>query len=344
MAKKKAIIHIGGHKTGSTAIQAFCALNAVRLARQDIVYPLELLTNPEKPWGQAHHGLVNLFMDATTFWKTFDLRPKKMNDEDVVAYLKALPREKNILLSTENLVWLDTKSINALRQYLDGFDVVVVLYVRRQDNAMQALYQTVVTSIGETRQFDDYVDDVVRGLFQYDKIAEDWQSVFGAGKLVVRVYESDQLYRRDAVLDFMHVLENILQTKIDSSDWNRNVGAVNRGLPAHITGLIRYHNNFFSKKLTVRAIRIIARLLYKNSRGSYDIIRPSQRRELLESFAESNENLARKILRREDGILFHDLGIKQSDEEWDEKYNRKGCHFRMLMRDLIAKLQPQKVS
>jgi hypothetical protein len=341
MTKKKAIIHIGGHKTGSTAIQAFCVLNAKRLEQLEIIYPLELLSHPGKVWGQGHHGLVNLFMDATTFWKSFNLRPKKMKDEDIVAYLKSLPREKNILLSTENLVWLDKKSINALKECLAGFDVHVVLYVRRQDNALQALYQTVVTSIGETRQFNDYVDNVVRSLFEYDRIAEDWQSVFGAGKLVVRVYESDQLYQRDAVLDFMHVLENILQTKIDSSDWNRNIGAINRGLPAHITGLIGYHNNFFSKKLTVRAIRLMARLLYKNSRGSYDIIRPSQRRELLESFAESNEKLARKILRRDDGILFHDLSIKQTDEEWNERYGQKGSHLRILLNDIIAQLKPQ---
>ena len=195
MTKKKAIIHIGGHKTGTTAIQAFCVLNAKRLEQLEIIYPLELLSHPGKVWGQGHHGLVNLFMDATTFWKSFNLRPTKMKDEEIVAYLKSLPRGKNILLSTENLVWLDNKSIKALKQYLDGYDVHVVLYVRRQDDALQALYQTVVTSIGETRQFIDYVDDVVRALFKYDRIAEDWQSVFGVGKVIVRVYEPGQLHR-----------------------------------------------------------------------------------------------------------------------------------------------------
>lgn len=93
-------------------------------------------------------------MDATTFWKSFNLRPKSMADTDIVSYLGSLPRDKNILLSSQNLVWLDKVSINALKQMLDGYEVHAVLYARRQDDALQALYQTVVSSIGEAKPFD----------------------------------------------------------------------------------------------------------------------------------------------------------------------------------------------
>jgi hypothetical protein len=344
MIKKKAIIHIGGHKTGTSAIQAFCVLNASRLQQVDIIYPLELLAHVNRVGGQAHHGLVNLFMDATTFWKSVNLRPKSMTDTDIVSYLGSLPRDKNILLSSENLVWLDKVSINALKQMLDGYEVHVVLYARRQDDALQALYQTVVTSIGEAKPFDEYTSNDVRVLFEYDRIAETWQSVFGAGKIVVRVYEPDQLHQGDTVLDFIHVLEDILQTRIDITDWDRASGTINRGLPAHITALIRYHNSMVSKKWIVPAIKIISRLLYKDSRGSYEIILPSKRRELLESFATSNENLARKFLGREDGILFHNLNIKQTDKEWNDKYNRNGSHLILLLRDIISQFKVQKWS
>jgi hypothetical protein len=311
MAKKKVIIHIGSPKTGTTAIQGFCALNAARLAQLDLVYPLELMQS-DLIYGQAQHCLVNLFMDATTFWKSINLRPKDMNDEDIISYLKSLSREKNILLSTENLVWLDKKAINTLKEYLAGFDVYVVYYVRRQDDALQALYQTAVALIGETRQFNEYADNVALTLFEYDRIAEDWQSVFGAGKVIIRVYERGQLNDGDVVSDFIHVLEDILQRKIDSSDWDRNTGTVNRGLPTLITDIIRYINNFACKRFIVPKIRRIAELLHKDSRGFYEIISPSARIELLESFAKSNENLARKFLKRKDGILFRDLTIKQT--------------------------------
>ena len=62
---------------------------------------------------------------------------------------------------------------------------------------------------------------------------------------------------------------------------------------------------------------------------------------VLESFAESNENLARKFLRREDGILFNDLAIKQTDEVWNERYGQKGSHLKILVNDIIAKLKLQ---
>jgi hypothetical protein len=343
MTKKKAIIHIGGHKTGTSAIQAFCVLNTARLQQMEILYPKELVTYPERTGGQAHHCLVNLFMDATTFWKSVNLRPNGMADEDIVTALKALPRDKNILLSSENLVWLDNQSINTLKELLTGYDVNVVLYARRQDDALQALYQTVVASIGEAKTFADYTSEGVRVLFDYCKIAENWQSVMGDDKVIVRVYEKAQLYQRDSVLDFFHVLEEILQSKIDLADWEKNTGTVNRGLPAHITNLIRLQNGMISKKLVVPAIKIIARFLYKNSRGSYEIILPSERKALLESFAKSNETLARKFLNRKDGVLFHDLSIKQTDKEWHEKYSQSGSYFKLLLRDIVLQLKPQKI-
>lgn len=126
MIKNKAIIHIGGHKTGTSAIQAFCVLNKEHLMQTDILYPMDLVTFPERTGGQAHHCLVNLLMDAKTFWKSFNLRPKGLADENIIAALKALPRDKNILISSENLVWLDEQAIATLKELLDGFDVYVV--------------------------------------------------------------------------------------------------------------------------------------------------------------------------------------------------------------------------
>jgi hypothetical protein len=344
MAKKKAIIHIGGHKTGTSAIQAFCVLNSTNLQHVDILYPMELVTYPERTGGQAHHCLVNLFMDATTFWKSVNLRPKGMADDDIVNSLKALPRDKNILLSSENLVWLDKQSIHNLNELLTGFDVYVVLYARRQDDALQALYQTVVASIGESKTFADYTSEGVRILFDYCKIAENWQSVFGDRKVIVRVYEKSQLYQGDSVADFFHVLEEILQSEIDLSNWEHSTGTVNRGLPAHITSVIQKLNNygFFSKKLIIPAIKILTRYLYTDSRGSYEIILPSERKALLESYTESNENLAKKFLGRKDGVLFKNLSIKQTDSEWHEKYNQAGSHFKLLLHGILLRLKPKK--
>lgn len=339
MVKKKAILHIGGHKTGTSAIQAFCVSNASRLQHLGILYPLELLTHRDIVGDQAHHGLVNLFMDATTFWKSHNLRPGVMTDADIVSYLKSLPRDKNILLSSENLVWLDTEAINALKHILDGYDVHIVLYARRQDNALQALYQTVVATIGEAKQFNDYASEGVRVLFEYDRIAENWQSVFGVGSVVIRVYEPDQLYNRDAVMDFIRVIADIMQMQLEISDWDRSSGIVNRGFPVHIIALLRYFNSAGGKKWTLPAIKILAEVLYKEARGTYEIISPSQRRELLDSFAKSNENLARKFLGREDGILFHDLSIKQTDKEWNDKYNQLGSYIRLLLRDIIFQVK-----
>ncbi|MBV5301601.1 MAG: hypothetical protein J0649_07465 [Methylococcales bacterium] len=115
---KKVIIHIGGHKTGTSAIQAFCVSNSSKLEQMEIIYPLELLTDINVDGLQAHHGLVNFFISHNSFWDSVDLRPK--NVADIGRYLKSLPRDKNILLSSENLTWLDGNAIDNFKELLHG--------------------------------------------------------------------------------------------------------------------------------------------------------------------------------------------------------------------------------
>lgn len=344
MAKKKAILHIGGHKTGTSAIQAFCLSNAARLEALGILYPLKLISKMDTMGGQAHHGLVNVFMDDTTFWKSYNMRPKSMTDAQIIDLLKTLPRDQNILLSSENLVWLDSQSIIKLKQILEGYDISVVLYVRRQDDALQALYQTVVATVGEDKRFNDYASEGVRALFEYDRIVEKWQSSLGTGTVIVRVYETDQLYKKDAISDFIHVMEAILQTNIDTADWHRSANIINRGFPSHIIALLRYFNSRKGKKWTLPAIKILSEILYKDARGSYEIILPSQRKELLNSFAESNRNLAFNYLGNADGQLFRRLTVNQTDKEWNDKYNRFGSNVWLLLVDIFRHIKKRALS
>lgn len=329
---KKAIIHIGGHKTGSTAIQSFCASNATYLQQIGLVYPLELLTDINIDGLQAHHGLVNFFMDDSLLWDSVDLKPKAV--ANIGCYLLSLPRDKNILLSSENFTWLDENAIDNFKKLLDGYDVHIVLYVRRQDNALQALYQTSVLYNKETGTFDEYVESS-HPIFEYDQIASRWQSAFGSGKITVRIYEKDQLDHNDSKLDFIYVLGDILKIDIDVSNWNHESYVINHGTPEHIVSLVSYYNSLASGNRIVPKIKEIANSLYPDARGTYELISPSQRKTLLASFAQSNERLASEFLGREDGVLFYDLSIKQTDEEWNDKYNYKGSDFYSLLCDVI---------
>lgn len=328
---KKAIIHIGGHKTGTSAIQAFCASNSSKLEQMGIIYSLKLLTDINVNGLQAHHGLVNFCMDDDSV----SLKPKDM--ADIGCYVLSLPRDKNILLSSENFTWLDENSIDNLKKLLDGYDIHIVLYVRRQDNALQALYQTNVLYNKEIRTFDEYAESS-HHIFEYDKIASRWQSVFGSEKITVRIYEKDQIHHNDSKLDFIHVLGSILERDIDVNNWTHESYVINHGTPEHIVSLVSYYNNLDNKNTIVHKIKEIANLLYPDTRGTYELVPPSQRKELLASFAYSNERLASEFLGRENGVLFYDLSIEQTDEEWNDKYNYKGSDLNSLLGDIIDHL------
>lgn len=333
---KKAIIHIGGHKTGTTAIQSFCVLNWSLLLDKDVLYPLELITDINTSGLQAHHGLVNFLLDNQPFWKSKDLKPQSISD--IGEYLKSLPRDKNIILSSENLTWLNEKAVDDLKIFLEGYEVYMVLYVRRQDNALQALYQTAVIADGESRQFGEF-EKSTRPAFEYYKIAKCWQQALGDTNIIIRVYEKEQLAQGDSIVDFFHVLAEILQIKIDIRSWRYSTGNVtNRGMPEHIIALIRYHNSLNTSDKIVPSIKKFASLIYSHSHGSYEIASPSQRNTLLESFAQSNQQLASEFLRRKNKLLFNELVIQQTDAEWDAKYNWNGAFLKLLIEDMLSAL------
>ncbi|MBV5301600.1 MAG: methyltransferase domain-containing protein [Methylococcales bacterium] len=99
--------------------------------------------------------------------------------------------------------------------------------------------------------------------------------------------------------------------------------------------LVSYYNSLTSGSKIVLKIKEIANSLYTDARGTYEQISPSQRKKLLASFEQSNWRLANEFLGREDGVLFYDLSIKQTDQEWNEKYNYKGSDFYSLLCDVI---------
>lgn len=330
----KAIVHIGAHKTGTTAIQSTLWNNVEALKRSALTYPMELTT------AQPHFNSQQCVAYTLLGMKKFS-RVARDSDVDPLEYLAALPRDGDLLLSSENLMRLNAAQIARLGEHLRGFDVRVILYVRRQDESSQALYQTDVLNNRCRLTFEEYLEQN-RPLFDYGAVARRWSACFGRENLTVRVYERGRFANGDVVDDFVEAVERILGRRLERNGWRAPAGDVNPGLPNHIVGLVRYFNGVPKTAKIVPLIRDLGHALYSGARVRYDLIPPSSMRTVMSAYEASNASLARECLGDAGGSLFSAGAAEESDAEWQENHGWEGSHLARLLQDVLEALKDRR--
>lgn len=171
----KAIIHIGTMKTGTTSIQAVLANNPDVLARHGFNY----LGPPMR-----HSSVLGPSLAA------FD------------------DPSKDLIISDEGL-WhfTDTKRSDTaeLAKLLEGYDVTVLIYLRRPDSFIDSWFQQGLKSGTGSLTMSQFLESsfVQEGL-QFEKLITRFKTLFRNGTVVLRAYEKAQLVEGDAVKDFLH--------------------------------------------------------------------------------------------------------------------------------------------
>ena len=191
------VIHVGTHKTGTTAIQASLANARSTLLDRGVLYP-------EAGRGR-HPGHVHLAWQARN-----DSRqdPVAGGTEEVVNETREFSPRTVLLSSEEFLVEsMRTSSWAAqLAERLGDLVMHVIGYVRPQWEYMESIYVQSVKGGAVTETFDDFV---VRNLdhrrFDYPRLFSPWADVCDV--LTVRPYRKDQLLGHDIVEDFWHTVD-----------------------------------------------------------------------------------------------------------------------------------------
>jgi len=123
--------------------------------------------------------------------------PQKGTWNDLISEINKSNAE-NIILSSEGFSLLPLEKIKELKNYLAGFLVKIIVYVRRQDLVLQS-YWAEVTKSGDyehgIKDFDVWMDeyDFENRNGNYQKLLDKWSSVFGKENIIVRVLEKNQL-------------------------------------------------------------------------------------------------------------------------------------------------------
>lgn len=179
----KLFLHIGSHKTATTAIQYFGRRNKDWLLDRGLLYPsLELVG--ERPQ-QSHLGIMS---------GLFRLGERHAVDPAIGRRLLtaaadlATEREANVLLSAENLFRLAPavreEAYSLFNEIFSGFDRIVVAGLRRQDIFADSLYKSITKVNRRQPDFSPFLESR-RGVFSYGEIITQAEAGFPTTPLLL---------------------------------------------------------------------------------------------------------------------------------------------------------------
>jgi hypothetical protein len=208
--KRRAILHIGTEKTGTSTLQAFLAHNRWALRKKGFCYP-------RFPGRQAHNALpvyakrieraddLNRWLGVATEWDLARFRRTLRR----TARLELLTtRAHTFIFSSEHLQsrLFHPDELQALKDFLDAFfsDVQVCVYLRRQDRVAVSRYSTDVKS-GRTARTLLPSDPKTLSIYDYKRLLDRWAEVFGEDRLHPRICEPGDLIDGNIQADFQGV-------------------------------------------------------------------------------------------------------------------------------------------
>jgi len=340
IAKPKLVLHIGSHKTGTTALQRSLAKNAINL--QEIGEGLFYCLYGRNKINHISFtcAIINEFI--SDIHEDHGSMPAKIQ----VDHIKKSFFEsgcKTLILSSEKFSYpfkvkgglndnieknLNKFLISYVKNHFREFDICVVIYLRRQDDYLESFYnqtykngktdmrRDVIINNGylTTSQMHEYIN-LVRsyGLLNYYDMLAEWGNVYGKENIFVRVYERSQM-PNGTVYDFYKHVLLIDDIKIESllSERNKSNESINKEVMECINAINQYESCGLSGVEVCSFIK--SRSLSLPYNDTKNILTAKQASDILEFYRESNKKVAIEYLQREDGVLFRDKLRDEADD------------------------------
>jgi hypothetical protein len=184
------VVHIGLEKTGTTSIQRYLEIHALKLMKEGFLYPRAGRV------GGGHHNLAFALGFSTLEADTHIL-------DDLKVEIRRWPHQ--VILSSENFSIMGRKgggkdSISALRILLEPLaeQIMVLIYYRPRQEWLRSLYIE-RKRWGLKQEFSAFCRDIVP---VYEALPDVWRDAFPAATLVVRRYDRNH----NVISDFTDLL------------------------------------------------------------------------------------------------------------------------------------------
>lgn len=197
-SKKTVFIHIGFHKTGTTAIQDFLNLNVDDFMKLGIYIPDDY--SMEKGKGNINHHEIAY---ALGFSNNLSKNPVDISKfENILKTFRSSNAHSMILSSEVFNENPNDESINLLYNLLEKFTTKIIVYLRRQDQMMQAVF---LQNVKAGKVKEKFRENYSNYKYNYWEVLEKWASFFGRSNLIVRTYEKTRFVKNDLFEDFFSI-------------------------------------------------------------------------------------------------------------------------------------------
>jgi len=198
MSMPTIFIHVGRHKTASSAIQRFLALNAEKLKSQGFLFPRSFRTKGGNP-ADGHHDFANKLVTSVSADAIDVLKDEFLNSKLQFCIVSAerlgtfwFEHERDVLKKNIALIKKD-------------FDVRLVIYLRRQDDLLNSWWNQ-RTRIGVTTSDIETFFSQNKEIFDHRPILEFWRDLLTKENLRVRKFGKQEHVGVGIYKDFLECI------------------------------------------------------------------------------------------------------------------------------------------
>jgi hypothetical protein len=196
------------------------------------------------------------------------------------------------------------------REFFSCFDVKIIIYVRRQDEFFQALYQE---RIKPPRSITKKINEIQADYeMSYYVRVSSWAKYFGKENVILRVFEKEKFVGGNLFADFLDAAGLEL-----TSEYLIPQGRVNSSMGPKLTEMVRLSNNFDVKD-RYKFVHFL-RSIYENTSQTdqgLSFLSKQDREAILSRYLMGNERLAKEYLGWKDSVLFNcEVGDDESYSE-----------------------------
>ncbi len=309
--KRKLYLHIGSAKTGTKSIQDFMYSNRDTLSKFNIYYPDFTISSKHIPFSLYFE--IGNKESLDDFQKNDEQFAKTENEFKII---KA--SAKDILISSEILfAYADQEKLLRMKEAFPEFEFRIICYLRRQDLFIESSYNQHV-KVGNTSSLEEFIK--WRNCNWLDRLLV-YKEIFGSDNIIIRPFERSQFVNQDLIDDFLNILNINNLEKFIKPDHERNVS-----FRPEIVKMIKMIN---TSGLDIDKIEIF-RYFKENMVNPYtfrkiNYLNNKQRGQIIDQYKESNDEIARLFLGKEQGSLFTEpetdqIEIKPEDDTllWGE--------------------------
>jgi len=212
--KKQAVIHVGMQKTGTSSVQVMLASSAKALRSNGYFYP-DLPQKEGRVWNSPfrHNIVAATYADFPSTFEKFSADQEEefwqmLRDDDAIPILSAEEFSRQ-------------RDFSTIAKRLQGFDVSIVVYLRRQDKFAEALYNQrnkLLVHFGDPRIFNPETtteqglfnflkDENYIPLLNYKRLLSTIEEQIKPVRIIARDFDREKLKNGDVCHDILAALD-----------------------------------------------------------------------------------------------------------------------------------------